>query len=195
MAQAARFGGTMTVDEFLEANLPEGKSELVRGEVRMTPPAGGPHATVTSNVISMLMAYAKTHRAGRVFTDGAGYELTNLPRTVRVPDGSFVRAGRLPPEGVGRGLLKMAPDLAVEVLSPSERASDIDEKLDDYAAGGTPLVWIIDPERRTVMIVTTDSPVRWLREGDTLDGGTILPSFTAPVTEIFDGVARESHQG
>src|SRR5438874_986281 len=61
MAQPARLAGTMTVDEFLVAKLPEGKSELVHGEVRMTPPPGGPHAVVSSNVILMLMRYLEHH--------------------------------------------------------------------------------------------------------------------------------------
>lgn len=84
----------------------------------------------------------------------------------------------------------MAPDLVVEVLSPSETASRLEEKLDDYRACGTPLIWVIDPARRTVMIIASDAPVRWLREGDTLDGGRVLPGFTCGVAELFEGVAH-----
>ena len=65
------------------------------------------------------------------------------------------------------------------------------EKLADYSAGGTPLVWVIDPEHRTVMIVARDAPVRWLRDGDTLDGGSLLPGFSGDVTSIFEGIARD----
>ena len=101
----------MTVDEFLAHDFPEGKVELVRGEPRVTPPAGGPHGTVASNVLRLLILYVDQHRLGRVFGDGVGFELVKLPRTVRVPDASFVRAERLPAGGIGRGLLKMAPDL------------------------------------------------------------------------------------
>ena len=96
----------------------------------------------------------------------------------------------LPPEGLRPGLLKLAPDLAIEVLSPSETASDVQEKLDDYKAAGTSLVWVVDPERRTVMIIPSDAPVRWLHKGDTLDGGEVIPGFTCPVSEIFEGIAR-----
>ena len=103
---------------------------------------------------------------------------------------SFVRAGRLPKEGIGPGLLKLAPDLAVEVLSPSESASELEEKLDDYRACGTPLIWVVDPARRTVMIVASDAPVRWLREDDALDGGNVVPGFSCPVAELFEGIAR-----
>jgi Uma2 family endonuclease len=138
----------------------------------------------------MLHDHVKQYGLGRVFSDGVGYELLRLPHTVRVPDGSFVRADRLPAEGIGPGLLKLAPDLAVEVLSPSETASDLEEKLDDYTAAGTPLIWVVDPVRRTVMVVAADAAVRWLREPDTLDAGGVIPGFSCAVSAIFEGIAR-----
>ena len=183
---------TMTVEEFLAYSLPDAKAELVRGELRVTPPAGGSHGVAASNLVFTLAAHVRQHGLGRVFADGFGYELVQLPRTVRVPDGSFVRAERLPPEGIGPGLLKFAPDLAIEVLSPSETASELEEKLDDYLFSGTPLIWVVDPVRRTVMIVAADAPVRWLREDDTLDGGKVVPGFTYAVSDIFEGIARDT---
>ena len=130
MAQAARTTDMllMSAEEFLAYPLAEGKAELVRGELRVTPPAGGPHGKASTNLVIMLGAFAGLHRHGTVFADGVGYELLALPRTVRVPDVSFVASGRLPEPGIGPGLLKLAPDLAVEVLSPSETASELEEK-------------------------------------------------------------------
>lgn len=191
MVQHAPPPAFMTVDQFLAYPTPEGKAELVRGEVRVTPPAGGPHGTAGGNIILSLGNYVKQHALGRVFPDGVGYELLRLPHTVRVPDASFVRADRLPSEGIGPGLLKLAPDLAIEVLSPSETASELQEKLDDYSLSGTPLVWVIDPVRRTVMIVAADAPVRWLDDDDTLDGGRVVPGFSCPVSEIFEGIRKD----
>ena len=183
---------TMTVEEFLASSVPDGKAELVRGELRLTPPPGAPHGVAGSNIVFTLTTHVRRHALGRVFGDSFGYELVRLPRTVRVPDASFVRAERLPPEGIGPGLLKFAPDLAIEVLSPSEGASELEEKLDDYLFSGTQLIWVVDPLRRTVMIVPADTPVRWLREGDSLDGGTVVPGLTCPVSEIFEGIARDT---
>ncbi len=180
----------MTAEEFLKAPVAEGKAELVRGELRVTPPAGGPHGIAATNIVVLLSNHARATGAGRAFGDGVGYELVRLPHTVRVPDGSFVRADRLPEEGIGPGLLKLAPDLAIEVLAPSETASELQEKLDDYKAAGTPLVWVVDPVRRTVMVVASDAPVHWLHEKDVLDGGDVVPGFSCRVTEIFDGIAR-----
>ena len=181
----------MSPEEFLVYQLPDDeRAELVRGELRVTPPPGSPHAVVVVNLVVLLFAHVKRHGAGQVFPDGAGYQLPDLPSTVRIPDTSFVRADRLPKDGVGPGLMKLSPDLAVEVLSPSETAWALEEKLDDYRACGTPLIWVVDPKRRTVMIVASDAPVRWLREGDTLDGGRVLPGFSCGVAELFEGVAR-----
>lgn len=180
----------MTPDELLVAQLPEGKVELVRGELRVNPPAGGPHGRGSTNLVLLLGIYLKGRGLGAVFADGVGYELLALPRTVRCPDLSFVQANRLPPGGLTRGFLKFAPDLAVEVLSPDESESELQEKLDDYHACGTPLLWVIDPRRRTVMVLASDAPARWLREGDTLDGGTVIPGFSCAVSEIFEGIAR-----
>jgi len=191
MADATRAGVMlMSPDEFLVLPLSDVKAELVRGELRVTPPAGGQHGCVGTNLVGLLLSHLKGRGFGRVFGDGAGYELVQLPRTVRCPDASFVRANRLPKEGIGPGLLKLAPDLAVEVLSPSESASELEEKLDDYRACGTPLIWVVDPARRTVMIVASNSPVRWLRETDILDGGEVVPGFSCGVAELFEGIAR-----
>jgi Uma2 family endonuclease len=182
---------TMTAEEFLAYPVHDAKAELVRGELRVTPPAGGPHGVASVNLVVMLAVHVREHRLGRVFADAVGYELMRLPRTVRVPDASFVRSDQLPAQGIGPGLMKLAPDLAIEVLSPSETASELEEKLDDYLVAGTPLIWVVDPVRRTVMIVSADAPVRWLREGDTLDGGNVVPGFRCAVADIFEGIARD----
>ena len=193
MARPARgLSMLMTVDEFLVHDSPEGvKTELVRGELRVSPPPGNPHLCALYNIVALLMAHVIPARLGRVFGDGAGYELQQLPRTVRVPDVSFVRADRLPSQGFGPGLFKHAPDLAVEVLSPSETVSQLQEKLDDFLSSGTTLIWVVDPRRRTVRIVSTNAAEQLLREGETLTGGRVLPGFSCGVEEVFDGIARD----
>ena len=191
MTQSARTTALMTADEFLLCDVPDGKAELVRGELRVTPPAGGPHATVQSNLFARLASYVNQHRLGRVFGDGTGYELIQLPRTVRVPDLSFVRADRLPAGGIGPGLFKWAPDLAVEVLSPSESASELQEKLDDLQVGGARLIWVADPRRGTVTVHDGDAPVRTLRGDESLDGGAVVPGFSCRIGDVFEGIAPD----
>ena len=177
----------LTVEEFMEYPTPDGKAELVRGELVVTPPPGPRHGIVVVNLATLLHNHVKKTQLGQVLAESS-FELVDLPRTVRAPDVAFVRRERLPAGGIGAAQLKTAPDLAVEILSPSETASRLDEKLDDYAAAQVPLVWVIDPERRTVTIIASDSPTRWLREPDTLDGGRIVDGFSCPVAELFAGL-------
>lgn len=193
MARPARgLGMLMTVDQFLVHDAPEDvkKMELVRGELHLTPPPASAHGGAIYNLVWLLMSHVRPNRLGSVFGDGVGYELVQLPRTVRMPDASFVRADRLPPS-LGRGLFKFAPDIAIEVLSPSETSKEVAEKIDDYLSCGTQLMWVVDPRRRTVRIVSTNSAEPLLHEGDTLTGGHVLPGFSCGIEEIFDGIARD----
>ena len=194
----------LSADEFLAApRRDDVRQELVRGEVRCMTPAGGAHGRVSANLYDALMPFVRARRLGACFFDGTGFllplppELQRLTRdgrprdTVRSPDVAFVRADRLPAGGFGPGWVPLAPDLAVEVLSPSETVSDTQEKLADYSAAGTPLVWVVDPAKRLVAVYAADAPVRWLREGDALDGGGVLPGLALPVGALFEDVAAE----
>lgn len=190
MSSVTTYPASMTVAEFEVYPFPDGKVELVRGEPRVMSPAGGGHGVVQGNLSRLLLPFVHEHRLGRVFNDGVGFELIALPRTVRNPDLSFVRSDRLPPGGIRRrGFLKMAPDLAVEVLSPDESAAELQEKIDDYQASGTPLIWVIDPDRCTVRVLELYAPERVLGANQTLDGGDVIPGFTCPVSELFEGLA------
>ena len=179
----------LTADEFQVHPAAHEPSELVRGRIRMMTPAFAPHGLVSGKVFRLLSNHVHQYRLGECFADSTGYTLPNLLHTVRAPDASFVRADRLPPEGVSGGFLKLAPDLAVEVLSPSESASDLSEKLDDYLVAGTPLVWVIDPAKRIVSVYAADAAVVWLKADQTLTGGDVVPGFACDIAELFEGLA------
>lgn len=192
----------LTADEFLAVGNPDNaKLELVRGEVRSMSPASGGHGTVSLNLVGRLWPYVRARRLGHVFGDNVGFLLPLPPDaqrrspdgeprdTVRSPDAAFVRRDRIPLRGFGRGWVRLAPDFAVEVLSPDETTSDTNEKLDDYRAAGTQLLWVIDPEKRLVTVYAADAPTRWFRSGDTLDCGDVVPEFTIAVDELFEDVA------
>src|SRR5205814_4654992 len=100
-------------------------------ELRVTPSPDGRHGALATRLAGRLDAYVHAHELGHVFNDAA-FELIDLPRTVRAPDVAFVRAGRLRGTEIPDGAIRLAPDLAVEILSPSETASRLEEKLDDY---------------------------------------------------------------
>lgn len=180
----------ITATAFLTHAAAEGPSELVHGAVRILAPAGGRHAGIARNIFVAIHTYVTPRGLGEVFTDGAGFALPHRDDTVRSPDAAFVRAGRLPVDELPDGWLALAPDLAVEVLSPSERHSEVMEKLDDYFAGGTTLAWVVDPRRRGVEVHTADRVVRWVAYRDTLDGAPVLPEFSIPVTNLFVGAVR-----
>ena len=179
----------LSADEFLLHPAANERTELVRGRLRMMTPASAAHGLVSMTIGRLLSTYVRAHRLGECFADSTGYTLPNLPNTVRAPDASFVRADHLPSAGVGGGFLQLAPDLAVEVLSPSESAADLAEKLADYRVAGTVLVWVIDPATRTVIIVAGDDARTTLGVDETLTGGIVVPGFACGVGELFEGLA------
>jgi Uma2 family endonuclease len=187
MSRSAPLAIGLSVDAFMAYDTPEGKAELVRGELRMSPSPGGGHGVVVIAVIRRLW-YLEDRGLGRVLTN-VGFELLQLPRTVRAPDVAFVHSARLPSGGIGPGPMRVTPDLAVEVVSPNETRSRLEEKLDDYRACAVPLVWVIDPAARTVRIIEDDLTPQLLGEGDTLTGGTVIPDFRCDVGELFEGIA------
>lgn len=195
-------GTLLSADQFLAIPPSDAvRQELVRGEVRTVSPAGGAHGRVGANLYDALMPHIRARHLGACFFDGTGFLLPLPPdlrrrsrdgeprETVRSPDVAFVRRERVPAGGFGPGWVPLAPDLAAAVLSPTETASENAEKVADYQAAGTPLVWVIDPAKRLVSVYAADAPVRWLREGDALDGGAVVPGFALPVDALFEDVA------
>ena len=158
--------------------------ELVRGElIEMTPP-GGIHGSTAVNLSSLLLSFVKEKKLGVVMVE-TGYKLISNPDTVRGPDISFLSAAKLPPGGLPDGYIDGAPDLAVEVVSPGDTASEVQDKVQDYLAYGTPLVWVVYPQQRTVMVHYADGTARTLRETDALSGETVIPDFSCRVGDIF----------
>lgn len=174
-----------TADDLL--NMPDDgwHYELVRGKlIRMTAAFSRP-SIVTANVTVDIGSYVRRHRLGIVGSAEWGFLLAQNPDTVRAPDVSFVAAARIPPEGLPQGFWPGAPDLAVEVLSPSNRAGEILDKVADYLAAGTRLVWVIDPEARTATVFRLDGPTSWVGEQGVLDGEDVLPGFALKLAEVW----------
>lgn len=124
------------------------------------------------------------HDLGAVFTE-VGFTLSRDPDTVRAPDLAFVAAGRIPASGYGTGYWEIAPDLAVEVVSPSSRASAIQEKVLHWLDAGAREVWIVDPGTRTVAIHRPGGRTTVLRGEDVVEGADLLPGFTLALDRLF----------
>jgi Uma2 family endonuclease len=175
----------MTAEEF--AKLPEGetKLELVRGRVVESMPTGGVHGDVVMELGARLRIWAKQGSHGHVASE-SGFILALEPDTTRAPDLFFIKAQRVVEAGgIPEAFWKIAPDLEVEVVSPSETAQEIQEKVRDYLLAGTPLVWVIYPRTRTVVEHTPDGLARTRTETDTLENADVLPGFSCVVRELF----------
>jgi Uma2 family endonuclease len=177
----------MTAEEFFALG-EDVMGELVDGVFVPMTPAGGPHGSINTRITAALGAFVYPRELGELFDGQTGFILRRRPDVVRCPDVAFVAAARLP-GGVRGGPLELAPDLAVEVLSPSNTAAEMLRKLNDYLTHGVRLVWEIDPDARSVVVHTPDAPARWLAIGDTLDAAAVLPGFTTPVASLFAGLA------
>jgi Uma2 family endonuclease len=163
---------------------PPGRWELLRGELVMMAPAGFEHGRIVSRINARLQDFVERHNLGVVTGAETGFQIESDPDTVRAPDVGFVRADRVPPTPP-IGFFPGAPDLAVEVLSPYDRATEVTAKVQDWLAVGCCLVWVVDPSTRTVTVYDAQETARVLAERDDLNGGEVLCDFRVTVAELF----------
>ena len=159
--------------------------ELVKGELRRMSPAGGEHGAVVWNLSSLLGPHIKADKLGQGFGAETGFKIAADPDTVRAPDVAFVRRERIPEAGIPKNFWEIAPDLAVEVVSPGDTYDEVDEKVNDWLDAGTRAVWVVNPRKRLVSVYRSVKDVTILTEEDVLDGGDVLPGFSCKVSEIF----------
>ena len=158
--------------------------ELAHGELRTKPLNGFEHGVICSALAATLSDRAQAAELGSAVI-GAGFILARNPDTVRGPDIAFVSQARLEQTGIPQQFFPGAPDLAVEVVSPSDTMEEIEEKVDDFLAAGTRLVWVVNPRRRTVTVYRPGPQVVILRETDQLTGEDVVPGFACRVGELF----------
>jgi Uma2 family endonuclease len=172
----------MSIEEF--AALPdEGLWELIDGEpIEMTPSAGRSSHT-GGRIHTKLANHVEPSGMGWAFPADAGFILFDDRAVVRSPDAAFVRLDRLPT--LPDGFIPLAPDFAVEVLSPSDRRADALAKVAMYLQAAVKLVWLVDPERRAVTVFRPDETIAVLHDGETLDAGDVVPGFSMGVSEMF----------
>jgi Uma2 family endonuclease len=171
-----------TAEQLLATNLQH--CELVAGELVMMSPAGFDHGRFASRIVTALENYVSRHGLGIVTTAEAGFQLARDPDTVRAPDVAFVRADRVPLGGV-KGYFQGAPDLAVEVVSPSDRPDEVAAKVQDWLQAGCSMVWVVEPGTRTISVHRRDRGVAGCTIADSLTGGDVLPGFSMPVASVF----------
>ena len=160
--------------------------ELIRGELKQMSPAGNYHALLTANVTSSLVIHVRVDNLGRVYTGDPGYLISSDPDTVRAPDVAFISRERLEEIGETDGYWPGAPDLVVEVISPNDRYTEVEEKVTEWLEAGAKMVIVVNPRRRSVRVHRSPSDVIDLTEGDVIDGADVVPGWTLPISEIFE---------
>lgn len=177
-------GDLLTIEEFERLPDDDTRLELVRGKVVREPPAGFEHGRLANRILYLLTHFVQEHGGGEVLASETGFVLFEEPPTVRAPDAAFVAEGRVPspaPPGFGR----LAPDLAVEVVSPSNTIAQIHSKVLDYLDAGSRLVWVVDPATRSVTVYRSPKEIRLLTGDEELGGEDVLPDFRVGLKEIF----------
>ncbi len=174
----------VTAEELEKFPADDFRYELVAGRVIRMTPVGYLHGRVVTRVLSLLDHHVRHQRLGVIVTE-VGFTLKSNPDTVRAPDIAYIRSERIPSVDP-RGFWKGAPDLAIEVLSPDDTQSEVAAKTAEYLATGVPLVVVVDPEARTVILHsrTTEPVARRGREDVGLDG--VIPGFRCQVDQIFE---------
>src|SRR4051812_41958797 len=176
---------TLTPEELL--TLPDGGKghELVGGRL-VEKETGGFASWVAGRILRLLGRYGEDLGLGWVLGPEGSYQcFSEEPRKVRKPDVSFIRRGRLPEERIPDGHVRIPPDLAVEVVSPNDRVYEVDGKVAEDLAAGVPLVWVVNPEARTVHVDRGDRPVARLGGEEELTAPDLIPDLRCRVAELF----------
>ena len=158
--------------------------ELIRGVPRVCEPPGGLHGQLAMRLGGRLDEHVNRLGLGTVLVE-AGYVLRRAPDTVRGPDISFLSIERMSPDRIPVQFIPGAPDLAVEILSPDDRWSEMEEKVADYLEAGARMVWLVDPRERRVLVRYPDRASIVIAADGTLGGEDVVPGFALPLADLF----------
>src|SRR5881396_3706779 len=175
--------GPATLQDLLNTPKDGNKYELVDGEILVSP-AGMRHSEVISNIIGLIWEFLQKNPIGKVYTSDVGIVFPS--GNVRSPDVTYVSNAKLPggesPETFG----ELIPDLAVEVLSPSDSLKEVGRKIGEFLECGVPLVWLVDPKHETVTVYRSLSDTEQYSAQDIITAEPALPGFSCPVSQFFD---------
>ncbi len=162
-----------------------GPCELVEGRIVPMSPTGGEHGFIGAIIVYELKAFADQKKLGWVLTGETGIFTRRNPDSVRGSDVLFISKNRHP-ERPKRGFLEVAPELVVEIISPTEVRKEIDEKIKEYLNIGVKWVWLIDPKNRCCTVYRSETDVQKLTENDSLVGDEILAGFEIKIAKFFE---------
>ncbi len=174
----------MTAEDLLSMPDDGYRYELIRGELIKMAPASHAHGRQASRISMRLGTFVEHNNLGETYAAETGFVLARNPDHVLAPDAAFVRGERADDARDVSGYFPGAPDLAVEVISPSDRYIEVEEKVADWLQSGSLMVIVVNPRNRTVRVHTPGGVIE-LTEADTLDGGDVVPGWSMPVADIF----------
>jgi Uma2 family endonuclease len=175
----------MTAEDLWRLDDDEHRYDLIRGELIRMSPANYRHGILGMRIARKIADYADVHELGEVPSSKTGFILARDPDVVLAPDAAFVRLDRVPPRDQQNRFAQLAPDLVVEVVSPSDLSRDVHAKVMEYLTAGVKLVWVVEPRNEDVTVYTPDRTARVLSSADVLDDGDVLPGFKLPIADIF----------
>ena len=175
----------LTADDLLRLYGEGVRGELIRGVLSETMPTGTRHGKIVVNLSAELRNFVKPRNLGTLTASDAGVWLERDPDTVREPDIAFFSAVKMPLNADIPGYAEIAPDLVVEIESPTDTRRSLNDKALMWLRYGVRLVWVVHPDTHTVDVHREGAPVATLTVNDALDGTDVLPEFSCPVSEVF----------
>ena len=185
----------LTADDLLRLHGEGVRGELIRGVLCETMPVGREHGEIVMALGTEIGKFVQERKLGRIAGSDVGVWLERDPDTVREPDIAFFSTERAPPGERVTGYAETAPDLVVEVASPSDRRTAVDDKARMWLAHGVRLVWVVHPDTRTVDVHRAGGPAATLADGDALDGGEVLPGFECGLDALFGAWESAARRG
>lgn len=178
-------GTRMTAEDLLQMPDDGYRYELVRGELVQMAPAGRLHGRLAMRIGWRLAQYVESHQLGEVHAAETGFRLASSPDTVRAPHVSFLSRNRIGDMGDVQGYWPGAPDLAVEVISPSDTYTGVESKVLDWLDGGAAMVLVVNPRQQTVTVYRSLTDINILTKDDRLDGTDVVPGWSLKISDLF----------
>ncbi len=184
---------SITAEQLYANPVARARTELLRGRILVHEPAGWTHGDVAARILVAISEHLTAERRangwpsprGRVVAAETGFTLSRSPDTVRAPDVAYVRMDRCPTQPPA-AFPEFAPDVVVEVLSPSDCAAAVREKVDDWLAAGTLLAWVVDPASQTARVYRADGSESHVATTEALHGEDVLPGLHLALADLFD---------
>jgi Uma2 family endonuclease len=183
-----RISHFMSADALLQMPDDGYRYVLIRGELKRMSPGNGVHGILASRIGALIRQHVDAADLGEVFGAETGFKLESNPDTVLAPDGAFIKKDRLPKGKFPEVYWAMAPDLVIEIVSPGDRSSEVEEKVSLYLAAGVQSVWLFYPRTKTVTIRRSRSMLQ-LTEEELLADEEVLPGFRCPLEKLFKNLS------